>query len=125
MATTRKRRAPLGRKRPGRPIGSGRGRPRPLTADRHGTAPLKKQLAREISRIITSRDLTQTEAGAIAGEAPSQISLLMSGHLQGFSVERLLRTLVRLGQNVEVALSPTPGLRAGKLALVAGKRRGR
>jgi predicted XRE-type DNA-binding protein len=84
-------------------------------------APLKKQLAHEISRIIDSRNLTQTRAGAIAGEAPSQISLLMSGHLRGFSVERMLRTLLRLGQNVQLALTATPGLRRGKVTLVPAK----
>lgn len=86
-------------------------------------APLKIQLAREISRIINDRNLTQTAAGAIAGEAPSQLSLLMGGHLRGFSVERMLRTLVRLGQNVELTLSPTPRMRRGKLALVPRKGR--
>jgi predicted XRE-type DNA-binding protein len=85
-------------------------------------APLKKQLAHEISRIIDSRNLTQTRAGAIAGEAPSQISLLMSGHLRGFSVERMLRTLLRLGQNVELALRSTPRLTTGKIKLLPAKR---
>ena len=118
MATRRK-----GTRRPGRPRGSrktsGRMTVDRTLPDRNGMGPLKVQLAREITRIIDQRELNQTEAAAIVGDAASQMSLLMSGHLRGFSVERLLRTLLRLGRDVEVVLRPTPSQRRGKLGMRA------
>ena len=78
---------------------------------------LKEQLAREIGRIIETRQLNQTEAAEIVGDAPSQISLLLGGHLRGFSIERMMRTLLRLGRDVELVLRPTPCLRTGKLGM--------
>src|SRR4051812_8321956 len=115
MTTTRKRARRPGRPRKGRKPAAER---RTTAGARsNGMGALKDQLAREISRIIDSRELNQTEAAAIVGDAPSQISLLMCGHLRGFSVERLLRMILRLGRDVEVVLRPKPGLRRGKLAM--------
>lgn len=106
----------------GRPPGSGKksatARFRP--ASRNGTGHTlipKEQLANEIAAIVRYRHLTQTEAAALVGDAPSQLSLLLSGKLRGFSTERLLRMLLRLGRNVEMVVRPSPGFRAGKFRL--------
>jgi predicted XRE-type DNA-binding protein len=64
----------------------------------------KAPLAREIARIIEDRGLTQTEASFIVRDAPSQLSLIVTGKLRGFSAERLLRTLTRLGRDVEIVM---------------------
>lgn len=113
------------RLRPGRAIGSGarHRRSAPTKSGGMQMLVLREALADEISKVIVQRDLTQMEAAEIAGDAASQISLLMCGRLEGFSVERLLRTLVRLGQNVDLVLRPTPGLRAGKLRVRHGSGR--
>jgi predicted XRE-type DNA-binding protein len=76
----------------------------------------KAVLAKEIARILKDRGLTQTEAAYIIRDAPSQLSLMVTGKLRGFSVERLIRTLTRLGRDVEIRIRPARG-RAGKVRL--------
>jgi predicted XRE-type DNA-binding protein len=78
----------------------------------------KAPLAREIARILDDRGLTQTEASYIVRDAPSQLSLIVNGHLAGFSPERLLRTLTRLGRDVHIVMRPTKSGRAGKVRVV-------
>ena len=48
--------------------------------------------------------MTQIEAAYLAGDAPSQMSLVVSGKLRGFSVERLLRILARLGRDIDIVI---------------------
>ena len=48
----------------------------------------KALLAKEVARILDDRQLTQTEAAYVMRDAPSQISLVVTGKLRGFSVER-------------------------------------
>ena len=65
----------------------------------------KSRLADEIKKAIAEKGLTQTAAAAAAHEAQSQMSLVMSGHLQGFSANRLMRILLRLGRNVDITIT--------------------
>ncbi|HTE46265.1 MAG TPA: XRE family transcriptional regulator [Gemmatimonadaceae bacterium] len=77
----------------------------PKRATKRSTAPAlvsKSVIAKEIARIIDDRGWTQTEASFAIHEAPSQISLMVTGKLRGFSLERLLRTLTALGRDVEI-----------------------
>jgi len=76
----------------------------------------KAPLAKEIARIIEERGLTQTEASYIVKDAPSQLSLITTGKLAGFSAERLLRTLTRLGRDVEITIR-TSRQRVGKVRI--------
>ncbi|MGH7616439.1 MAG: helix-turn-helix domain-containing protein [Gemmatimonadaceae bacterium] len=64
----------------------------------------KSVLAAEIVRIIRDRGLTQTEAAYVVRDAPSQLSLIINGHLVGFSAERLIRLLARFGRDVEIVV---------------------
>jgi predicted XRE-type DNA-binding protein len=78
----------------------------------------KSYLADEIKKAILERGLTQTAAAEVAKEAQSQMSLVMSGHLQGFSANRLVRILLRLGRNVEITITRTSSpRRAGKVTM--------
>jgi len=75
---------------------------------------LKKELlAREIGRILRDRQMTQTEASYLIREQPSQLSLITNGRLRGFSLDRLVKYLARLGCDVEVRIAPRKGGRAG------------
>ena len=74
----------------------------------------KDELAREIATIIRYHHLTQTEAARVVGDAPSQMSLLLSGKIEGFSTERLLRMLLRLGRDIELVFRPAQHPRAAK-----------
>lgn len=82
----------------------------------------KETLAKEIANILKERHLTQIEAAYLAGDAPSQLSLIVSGKLRGFSVERMLRILARLGRDVDIIIKPAPETRMGKIKV---QRKGR
>jgi predicted XRE-type DNA-binding protein len=76
----------------------------------------KKTLARETSRIIRYRDLTQTEAARIVRDAPSQLSLVSTGNLEGFSPERLIGILTKFGRDIEIRIGRAKGA-TGKVRL--------
>jgi predicted XRE-type DNA-binding protein len=84
-----------------------------------GEKPLipKEELAEEIATIIRYHHLSQSEAARIVGDAPSQMSLLLSGRIEGFSVERLLRMLLRLGRDIELVFRPAEHPRAAKFRI--------
>jgi predicted XRE-type DNA-binding protein len=77
----------------------------------------KEELAQEIATIIRYHHLTQTEAARVVGDAPSQMSLLLSGKIEGFSTERLLRMLLRLGRDIELVFRPAQHPRAAKFRI--------
>jgi predicted XRE-type DNA-binding protein len=74
----------------------------------------KDVLAKEINRVLDEKGLTQTEAAWMIQDSPSQLSLISTGKLRGFSSERLLRILTRLGRDVEIRIAPAKGS-AGKV----------
>ena len=76
----------------------------------------KAVLAKEIARILEDQELTQTEAAYIMRDAPSQISLVVTGKLRGFSTERLLRMLARLGRDIDIVIRPSKG-KSGKVTV--------
>lgn len=63
---------------------------------------LKASLADRIDATIIRDQLTQTQAAHLMGVAPSEVSLIMTGKLAGFSLERLALMLTALGYNVTV-----------------------
>ncbi|MBC7929410.1 MAG: XRE family transcriptional regulator [Rubrivivax sp.] len=66
---------------------------------------LKAQLVVQIRRFIEQKDWTQAETAEIIGLDQPKVSNLQRGRLAGFSVDRLLNILNRLGHNVEVRIS--------------------
>lgn len=66
----------------------------------------KAELARAISAIIAARELTRAQAAELLGIDQPKISALTRGRLTGFSIDRLLRLLVALGQDVEITIRP-------------------
>jgi predicted XRE-type DNA-binding protein len=75
----------------------------------------KARLARAIASAIDELGLTQTEAAWRINDHPSQISLVATGKLNGFSAERLLRMLIRLGRDLEMTIRPAKGKKAGQV----------
>lgn len=65
----------------------------------------KRVIAKDIAKIIQDRGLTQTEAAALMQDAPSQVSLVVTGKLRGFSTERLLRMRALLGAKIRIVAS--------------------
>jgi predicted XRE-type DNA-binding protein len=74
-------------------------------------------LAKEIASILQDKNLTQTEAAWLMKDAPSQVSLVVTGKLRGFSTERLIRMLARLGRDIDIVVRPARG-RSGKINVV-------
>jgi predicted XRE-type DNA-binding protein len=66
---------------------------------------LKAQLAVHIRRFIEEKGWTQTEAAEAVGLDQPKVSYLLCGRLAGFSVDRLLSILNRLGHSVDVRIS--------------------
>src|SRR5579872_2487821 len=64
----------------------------------------KAELAAKIIAEIQRRRFTQSQAAAILGIDQPKISALKQGKLSGFSIERLMRLLVRLGRDVEITV---------------------
>ena len=78
---------------------------------------LKADLTLQIYRLIKQRGLTQAEAGEILGIRQPHVSALMRGRSGAFSVERLMRFLTALGQDVQVTVRSTRK-RQGELSVV-------
>jgi predicted XRE-type DNA-binding protein len=66
----------------------------------------RAELAHRIATIIEDRGLTQAEAAALMGINQPKVSALVRGRLEGFSLERLTRYLIALGQDVEIIVRP-------------------
>jgi predicted XRE-type DNA-binding protein len=70
---------------------------------------VKADLAIEIGRVIDERGLPQSEAARILRTSQPRISDLRRGKLEGFTIDRLLRFLNALDQDVELAIRPKRG----------------
>lgn len=69
---------------------------------------IKAELVRQISELITMRNLTQTEAAEQLGIDQPEVSALLCGKLSGFSTERLFRFLNALGSDLEIRVTAKP-----------------
>ena len=67
---------------------------------------LKAELVRQIAATMKDLELTQTAAAARLGVEQPDVSKMLKGHFRQFSVERLMRFLVALGQDVEIVVGP-------------------
>jgi predicted XRE-type DNA-binding protein len=68
---------------------------------------VKSRLVIRIRQIIEDRRLTQEEAARLVGIDQPKISALMRGRLAGYSTDRLLGFLQRLGDDVDIVLRPS------------------
>jgi predicted XRE-type DNA-binding protein len=65
----------------------------------------KAKIAMKIHNIIKKKKLTQAKAARVLKISQPKVSLLLRGRLTDFSLERLLRFLNDLGQNVRISIS--------------------
>ena len=63
----------------------------------------------KIDALMRARGLKQIEAAGLFGVMQPDISKLLRGDFRQFSVERLLRFLVALGQDVEIVVKEYKG----------------
>ena len=67
---------------------------------------VKAQLVMKIDRLMKARGLKQAAAAALFGVRQPDVSKMLRGDFRQFSVERLMRFLVALGQDVEIFVKP-------------------
>jgi predicted XRE-type DNA-binding protein len=78
----------------------------------------KAELARAIGTLIAERRLTQVQAAVLLGIDQPKVSALLRGRLTDFSLDRLLRFLLALDQDVEIVIKPGAP-RSGRMSVVA------
>jgi predicted XRE-type DNA-binding protein len=67
---------------------------------------VKAQLVFKIDTLVKRRGLKQIEAADLFGVRQPDVSKMLRGEFRQFSVERLLRFLVALDQDVEIVVKP-------------------
>ena len=67
---------------------------------------VKAQLVYKIDTIMKKRHMKQTEAAALFSVRQPDVSKMLRGEFRQFSVERLLRFLVKLDQDFEIIVRP-------------------
>jgi predicted XRE-type DNA-binding protein len=73
---------------------------------------VKAKLVYKIDAIMKKRRLKQVEAARLFGILQPDVSKMLRGEFRQFSVERLMRFLVALGQDVEIVVRPHRGTKA-------------
>ncbi len=72
----------------------------------------KAELAHKIAGLIEDKGLTQVQAAKLLGVDQPKVSALIRGRLSGFSLERLMRFLLLLGQDIKITVQASPRSRA-------------
>lgn len=66
----------------------------------------KAEIASQICALIKKKKLSQARVAKLLKITQPKISLLLSGKLKGFSLEKLFSFLNALGQNVNISVKP-------------------
>jgi predicted XRE-type DNA-binding protein len=83
------------------------------------THALKAALIHRITLLIKRENLTQADAAVRMGISQPDVSKMLKGQFRPFSLERLMRFLNALGQDVEIAVKSPKSRRRGKLSVAA------
>jgi predicted XRE-type DNA-binding protein len=81
---------------------------------------VRAKLAKQIVEIIEKKGLRQSEIADILGVDQSKVSKLVRGRISGFTSDRLLRFLNRLGCDVKIEIRRTRIVKTrGRVSVVA------
>ncbi len=80
---------------------------------------LKAELVARIDKIIRERGLKQVEAAKLLGLSQPDVSRLLRGSFEEFSMERLLRLLTALGRDIDIVIRESRSERPGRLSIEA------
>ncbi len=80
---------------------------------------LKAELVTRVDTIIRQRGLKQVEAAKLLGLSQPDVSRLLRGSFEEFSMERLMRLLTALGRDVEIVIREPRSQRQGRLSVGA------
>jgi predicted XRE-type DNA-binding protein len=72
----------------------------------------KAELAHKITVLIQDKGLTQVQSAKLLGIDQPKVSALIRGRLSGFSLERLMRFLLMLGQDIKITVQACPRSRS-------------
>jgi len=73
----------------------------------------KAALATQINTILQEQNLTQKEIAKLLSISQPNVSLLSRGILEGFSLERLIKFLNQLNQDIEIVVHKKPPITQG------------
>lgn len=80
----------------------------------------KANLAHKICSLIEDAGLTQTQAAERLGIDQPKVSMLTRGRLKDFSTDRLMRFIIRLGQDVVIGVEEPAKQRHPSLRVLVG-----
>jgi predicted XRE-type DNA-binding protein len=80
----------------------------------------KSELAAQILRIVQRQRLTQAKVAKLLGIRQPKVSELLRGRLDGFSADRMLRFITRLGYDVQIKLSKARTRTQGHMEITTG-----
>ena len=72
-----------------------------------------------IGQMITKQELTQSQAAARMGLKQPDVSKLLRGRFEGFSLERLLFFVRALGSDIEIKIKTAKPLKEGRILMTA------
>lgn len=90
-----------------------------LGLDRPEEHYVKARLVMLISKFIEARKLSQSEAAALMGLKQPDVSKLVRGQFEGFSLERLLYFVRALGSDIEIKVTPSKAKHEGHIRVAA------
>jgi predicted XRE-type DNA-binding protein len=76
---------------------------------------LRADAVEQIRSIMAKRKMKQAEAAKLLGLKQPDVSALLNGRLTKFALERLLRFLTLLGQDVAIVVKSPPGKRRARM----------
>jgi len=79
---------------------------------------VKAEIAKRICALIAKRELNQGQAAELLGLDQPKVSALMRGRTEGYSIDRLIRCLNGLGQQVKITIAPTAKKIKGQKVIV-------
>lgn len=75
----------------------------------HEELKAKAELSRQIAVALQLSGMKQKEAEKVIGLHQGDISKIMNGHCEKFSIDRLFRILLKLGQDIHIQIHPASG----------------
>jgi predicted XRE-type DNA-binding protein len=85
-------------------------------ADEHA---LKADVVIRLAKLIESKGLSQTKVARLISISQPDLSRLLRGHFDGFSMDRLLQAFLALGSDVEIRVKKPVGNRHGKARVLS------
>jgi predicted XRE-type DNA-binding protein len=80
---------------------------------------LKADVVIKLGLLIESKKISQTKAAKVTGISQPDLSRLLRGHFDGFSMDRLLQAIMLLGADVEIRVKKPVGNRPGQARVMS------